>query len=64
MCEKGTDPSPLGYDTRKEFGNQAQDMPRKPHMVYELEQKRDYHIRQLVDIQKAIDAVSVVSSLY
>jgi len=38
--------------------------PRESHMIYELKQKREYHIMQLVNIQKAIDAVNMVSSLY
>lgn len=58
MCEKEQS---RRYDPSD---NVTQAMPRKPHMVYELEQKRDYHIKQLVDIQKAIDAISMVSSLY
>ncbi len=34
----------------------------KPHIIYELEQKKEYLIRQLMDVQKAIDAV--VNTLY
>ena len=37
---------------------------RDNHMIYELKQKREYHIQQLVNIQKAIDAVSTVERIY
>lgn len=39
-------------------------MPRESHMIYELKQKREYHIMQLVNIQKAIDAINLVEGLY
>lgn len=38
-------------------------MPRESHIVYELKQKRDYLLRQLLIIEKAIEAVSNIPSL-
>ena len=44
----------------KYAGNQVA-MRAESHMVYELKQQREYHIRKLMDIQKAIDAVNLAN---
>jgi hypothetical protein len=59
MCKSADPPN-----RRQDEYNQAMVQPIESHMVYELKQKREYHIQELVKIQKAIDAVNQVSSLY
>jgi len=56
MCEKATDPN------RQEVNQVA--MPRENHMIYELKQRREYHLRELMNIQKAIEAIQQVGGLY
>lgn len=58
MCDKATD----SVDKYRTDGcDQISKQPIESHMIYELKQKREYHIQQLVIIQKAIDSLK---SLY
>lgn len=34
---------------------------KESHMIYELKQHREYYIRKLIDIQKAIDAIRMIN---
>jgi len=58
MCDKEEAPRKGLYEA-----NQTA-QPRESHMVYELKQKREYHLQQLAAIQKAIEAINQVSALY
>jgi hypothetical protein len=59
MCDKATDSQTVAGRSYEQIS-----MPKESHMVYELKQKREYHIMQLVNIQKAIDAVNIVGGIY
>lgn len=64
MCEKEKDPVDLGFYSTNAQQTIASGQAKESHMVYELKQRREYLLKQLLDIQKAIDAVSKVSTLY
>lgn len=42
------------------YANQAAIQRVESHLVYEIKQQREYHIRKLIDIQKAIDAINQI----
>lgn len=56
MCDKQTE-SHQTYKATAQGGANLYSPP-ESHMVYELKQKREYHIQQLVLIQAAIDALN------
>lgn len=62
MCDKET--NYRRENEAKVAHNQASDAaPRESHTVYELKQRRERLLHQLVQIQKAIDAVNNVGGL-
>lgn len=51
-------------DSRKTIDRESQSqiaMNFNSHMIYELQQKREYHFRKLMELQQAIDAVMRIS---
>ena len=55
--EKTTNPNSQYYKNQITSGVNTRT---ESHLIYELKQKREYLIRQLMDIQQAIDAVNRV----
>ena len=58
MCDKATDP--VDYKNVNQVA-MAGNLKSESHMQYELRQKMNYHIRKLIDIQKAIDAIEAAN---
>ena len=58
MCEKESTQSATPYRSES-VGNLKST---ESHMVYELKQKREYLLRQIVIVQQAIDAVNLASN--
>jgi hypothetical protein len=56
MCDKDT----TAKVANSEYNQVAQ--ARESHTVYELKQKREYLLRQIVIVQQAIDAVNLASN--
>jgi hypothetical protein len=59
MTDKYRDEEKQATDAKYAHNQVA--MRTESHMVYELKQQREYHIRKLMDIQKAIDAVNLAT---
>jgi len=55
LSSRDTESDPKNYYDKP---NTSETSRPKPRVYYELEQKREYLIRQLMDVQKAIDAVN------
>ena len=60
MCDKPYQEQAKAYPGNPVGGQLAQST--ESHMVYELKQKREYLLRQIVIVQQAIDAVNLASN--
>ena len=60
MCDKAYQEQAKVYPGNPVGGQLAQQA--ESHMVYELKQKREYLLRQIVIVQQAIDAVNLASN--
>jgi hypothetical protein len=60
MCDKPSEPAEVPNHDQTASNNVLSD-PKDSHIVHELKQKLEYHIRKIGDIQKAIDAVNNIS---
>lgn len=58
VCELDKENTKENYIRERGYAEQAKP---ESHMVYELKQRREYHLQQLVIIQEAINAVNRVS---
>ena len=59
MCDKVTDP--VDYKNINQATTMGQITRSESHMQYELRQKMNYHIRKIIDLQKAIDAIEATN---
>ena len=57
MCDKNYEEKARVVKEYNQVGQSAES-----HMVYELKQKREYLLRQIVIVQQAIDAVNLASN--
>lgn len=65
MCDKETTTGrPYYGDTASEVKSaRLNQLSTESHLVYELKQKRDYLLRQIVVVQQAIDAVNLTNGI-
>jgi hypothetical protein len=60
MCDKATDAASENNTKSTGYGQNKFFTSVESNLVYELKKQREYFLRKLVDIQKAIDAINQI----